>query len=185
MEDNEIEDAEIVPRFFENFDELIVLRLEGNPCVSQIEHYKKTLMRACRKLTMLDDMTVSDMERMRAEKERGDEWEQKDLQSQLTYQQSAKEKENFGVEKMIDRGRRFDKMREQAFDQMKGELTQIKSDLPEKHNQLKAKYDELDTDTKEGADNYRAMIKCEDDMKLIWFKMLLERGEDVPEGMGL
>lgn len=46
---------------------LAVLYLQGNPCVKEIKHYRKTVIARIPSLRFLDDRPVFDEERLRVE----------------------------------------------------------------------------------------------------------------------
>ena len=158
--------------------------MSENPCVDRIKPYKKTLMRACQKLTMLDDMTISDVERLKIEKERGEEFETEILESKIMEKlDSAKWQSESTAEsaKIFDRAQ---KDRAEAYMVMMDELSSLGSDLPVQFRRVKEKQEELDEDSPEGKDNYRKMLEIEQEMKSQWFARLKGRGDEVPTCMG-
>ena len=71
LSNNKINDAQAVVPFFGHFKEMTCLNLSENPVVELITPYKKTMVKAIPKLAMIDERTVSDMERLRANQEEG------------------------------------------------------------------------------------------------------------------
>lgn len=66
LQHNKIDDPRIV-EIFQQFSDLRVLYLQGNPVVKLIPHYRKTIISKCRLLKYLDDRPVFDDERRRVD----------------------------------------------------------------------------------------------------------------------
>ena len=75
--------------FLKHFPELVVFNAERNPFVSRIKSYKKTLVAACPTLTQLDGKIVSDMERMKAKKETGFDFDAQIMKQELVAKDPA------------------------------------------------------------------------------------------------
>lgn len=67
-----------------------MLKFRGNPAAERVKPYKKSIMMAVKTLTMLDDMSVSDVERMRVEKQRDDGFEAEVVEDSLIKQLDSK-----------------------------------------------------------------------------------------------
>ena len=66
LQHNELEDPEVLDLFRE-LPDLRCLYLSGNPMVSKIKNYRKTVVAALSKLTYLDDRPIFEVERRCAE----------------------------------------------------------------------------------------------------------------------
>jgi hypothetical protein len=67
LSENQLQDGSIVDVVLARMPNLAVLKLEGNPCIREIPHYRKTLVSKLEKLRYLDDRPVTDDERRTAE----------------------------------------------------------------------------------------------------------------------
>eukprot|EP00669_Euglena_mutabilis_P005532 TRINITY_DN1702_c0_g1_i1.p1 TRINITY_DN1702_c0_g1~~TRINITY_DN1702_c0_g1_i1.p1 ORF type:complete len:293 (+),score=43.98 TRINITY_DN1702_c0_g1_i1:267-1145(+) len=67
LSENQLQDGSIVDVVLARMPNLAVLKLEGNPCIREIPHYRKTLISKLEKLRYLDDRPVTDDERRTAE----------------------------------------------------------------------------------------------------------------------
>ncbi|KAH8285776.1 hypothetical protein KR018_002892 [Drosophila ironensis] len=74
LSNNRIDDILIV-KIFEQMESLKVLVLQGNPVVSRLPQYRKTLILACKHLTYLDSRPVFDRDRACAEAWKRDGYE--------------------------------------------------------------------------------------------------------------
>ena len=64
---NKIDDEQVIDLILSRLLNLRVLYLQGNPVVSKIPHYRKTILSRCKQLLYLDDRPVYEEERRRVE----------------------------------------------------------------------------------------------------------------------
>ncbi len=93
---NKIHDPEILPLVLSKMPNLRVLKLEGNPVIKKIPHYRKTMIAECTALTYLDSMPVFDDERrlVTAWKSGGVEEERREREK-MRNEKKERERHNF------------------------------------------------------------------------------------------
>lgn len=67
LQHNKIEDTAVIDDIITQLPQLRCLYLAGNPVVSKVPNYRKSVIARCSQLTYLDDRPVSDEERLLAE----------------------------------------------------------------------------------------------------------------------
>lgn len=99
---NQIDDEEIGPRVLFKMPQLACLYLQGNPVVSKIRHYRKTMIVNIRTLNYLDDRPVFPKERRLC-----DAWQaggveaERNERATIREEEERRDKENFEYLKMI------------------------------------------------------------------------------------
>lgn len=102
ISDNKIEDPSIIDSVLVHLPELRLLRMEGNPVVRKIPHYRKTLIGKLKNLRHLDSMPIFDRERRLV-----DAWTK-----------GGVEEEKLERERIVKEERERDKRNHEAFEQM-------------------------------------------------------------------
>lgn len=66
VQNNRIDDTEVI-EIFESMPQLAVLQCQGNPFISKVASYRRTMVSRCKSLSYLDDRPIFDEERMATE----------------------------------------------------------------------------------------------------------------------
>jgi len=66
LQNNRLEEPEVI-EVFEGMPQLAVLQCQGNPFISKVTSYRKTVVSRCKSLSYLDDRPIFDEERMATE----------------------------------------------------------------------------------------------------------------------
>lgn len=118
---------------------ILALYLKGNPCVRMISQYRKNITIAMPNLHYLDERPIFEYERLMADAfGRGGKEEEERVRKEWADKQQADKKRNLEhAVKLMDEGKQ---KRKKAFKQMMADIRQEKSDLIERHKELKADY---------------------------------------------
>eukprot|EP00667_Euglena_gracilis_P016111 EG_transcript_16828 len=108
VSENQIRDAAVVDEVFVRMPNLTILKLNGNPCLKDIPHYRKTLISKLPKLRHLDDRPVFDDERRTSEAwSRGGLEEEKRERELMRKEADEKRAEHMrAFDEMVAKGRR-------------------------------------------------------------------------------
>jgi len=174
---NQITDHENVIPFYEKMPNLISLQTKNNPYCRNIRQVRRNLILTLPNLYYFDDRPVEEVDRLAtiAWKERGVEGE-REVRSE--YAQAKHRKFTETCLKAAAMTKEKKAARKDAFKRMTAELKEEKSELFEKHQDLKREFHE----TKENDPMYTVLMNrirgVEEKLSAEWYEGIKARGED-------